>query len=47
MLIASLYRRYIAPKFKKKNKKVNTMNTLKINIEGMSCNHWAPQKASA
>jgi uncharacterized membrane protein YraQ (UPF0718 family)/copper chaperone CopZ len=39
MLISSLYRRYIAPKFKKKNKRLNMMNTLKINIEGMSCNH--------
>jgi uncharacterized membrane protein YraQ (UPF0718 family)/copper chaperone CopZ len=39
MLLGSLYRRYIAPKFKKKIKKVNTMNTIKLNIEGMSCNH--------
>lgn len=39
MLLSSLYRRYIVPKFKKKKKKINTMNTLKINIEGMSCNH--------
>ncbi|NOR46381.1 MAG: hypothetical protein GQ534_12420, partial [Candidatus Delongbacteria bacterium] len=39
MLLGSSYRRYIAPKFKKKTKKVNTMDTLKINIEGMSCNH--------
>ncbi|MCK4980303.1 MAG: permease, partial [Candidatus Delongbacteria bacterium] len=39
MLASSLYRRLIAPKFKKKIKKVNTMNTLKIDIDGMSCNH--------
>lgn len=39
MLLGSLYRRYLKPKFKSKIKKVNIMNSLKINIEGMSCNH--------
>lgn len=39
MLLGSLYRKYIEPKFKNKIKKVNNMNTLRIKIEGMSCNH--------
>lgn len=39
LLLMSLYRKYLANKFRKKEDIVETKSEIKINIEGMTCNH--------
>jgi copper chaperone CopZ len=39
LLLMSVYRKYLANKFRKKETTMETVKAIKLNIEGMTCNH--------